>query len=1129
MSNTAPLVDPRTAADLSAEVTAKLAANVPEWVAVDPLTGAEDQASAALISIVSRFGEIVIERLNQAPDKSFLAFLDLLGTAPLPPEPARVPLTFTVSTGSATDAVVPAGTQVSAAPAEGETTPVIFETERELTAIAASLATLIAIDAERDLIADHSALLANPEPNGVRVFAGDRQNEHVLYISQSGLLSNARLATLTLSIAASADSPAAPDVRELQWEVWDGANGIPLTVTDTTQDLRVTGTVTVANLTQIPEQAVNGVRGRWLRCRLITPISAGTTPAQGMVRAAQLPVLADLRMSAAIRRAALAPEVAFANGQTVDVSRAFLPFGEKPKLGDTFFIGQREALGQPGGAITIDVTLVNPIPDTAGGGATGSIKTVAPSADLALKWEVWDGSAWALLGVTTPNGATAGSSLVDDGKAFTKSNSVKFTLPPSLGTTTVNGVESNWIRVQIAAGNYGVEADYVPDASQPGGLRLVLATFAPPVVSGFTLSYDATTLPAAPDAVVAFNNAEFQDVGTPLATGRAVPFAGFEPEPPALYAAFTLPPSRKSFPNRTVSLYHGVRLPPYGEQAIPLAPEFSAQPAAAGSTATHRYTLTNAGDESVRCDLATFGGAWVSSVSPGQLTLLPGLSTEISVSVTVPAAATLPDANASDRGFLTLRISSDAALHSVAFETRVGAVAPRRRELRFEYWNGTGWARLVANDETDRLTHPGVVEFLGPADFAPRSQFGVNAYWVRALFESGDDPPAQLRTLLPNTTFASHTITLSNEVLGSSDASANQQFHAARSPVLAGPRLEVRESGPPTAEELAALTALTPPGVSVITPTAGDSSEVWVRWIEVTDFNASSPEDRHYVIDHIAGDVRFGDGVQGRIPPRGVGNVRLARYQTGGGEDGNRAAGTIVQLKTTVPYIEQVTNVVPAEGGVGAEAIATLLTRAPRALRHGGRAVALEDYEDLARGASPEVARAKAVPLRALRDDPLGNTPVPGAVSVVIVPLSTDARPVPPVGLTTLVEEHLRTFATPTAAIAVVGPLYVRVDVSLEIALVSLEGASAVEDAVRDALRGFLHPLTGGRDGAGWDFGRQPYLSDLYAVVSDVPGVDHVRQLSITQVEEAPGALATGRFLVHSGQHQIALTFVGAE
>ena len=1003
MSNRAPLVDPRRAVQLAADVTAMLRANVPDWSPTDPETGEEDQATAALINTIARFGEIVIERLNRAPDKHFLAFLDLLGTAPLPPEPARVPLTFAVAAGSTTDAVVPAGTRVAAAPAEGEVAPVVFETERELTAVAASLRALIAVDAERDLIGDHSALLAAPAPNGVHAFTGDRQNEHVLYVAHDSLLSNARLSALTITVQANADTPTAPDPRTLQWEVWDGATGVPLTVTDTTEGLRVSGAVSVANLTQVPQQTVNGIRSRWLRCRLMTPISPGTTPVQGMARAAQMPLLAEVRVSASIARAGLVPDVAFVNGQAVDVSRAFHPFGERPKVGDTLFIGHREALGQPGGSITIDAALVNPIPDAGGDGASSSIRVTTPSNDLQLKWEVWDGAAWALLGVTTPTGSTGGA-LVDDGRAFTKSRPVRFTLPASLGPTTVNGVESNWIRVQIAAGNYGVDAELVSDETQPGGVRLVLATFAPPVVNGLALSYDATTSPVAPDAVVAFNNAQFQDLSPALAAGRAAPFAGFPSQPAALHMAFALPASRTTFPNRAVSLYLGVRLPPYGE-----------------------------------------------AVSPSS-----------------------------------------------------GGGAQRRRELRLEYWNGAGWSKLIAADGTDRLTRPGVVEFLGPADFAPSSQFGISGFWVRVLLEPGDEPPVQLRSAVLNTTFATQTVTFRNEVLGSSDASANQRFRTTHSPVLARPQLEVREP-------------------------ASLASAVWVPWIEVTDFHGSTPHDRHYVADHLTGEVRFGDGVQGRIPPRGVGNVRMTRYQTGGGASGNRGAGTVVQLRTTVPYIESVTNIEPAEGGVSAETTAALIARAPRALRHGGRAVAPEDYEDLARAASPEVVRAKAVPLRNLRVDPLSNDRVPGVVSVVIVPLSVESKPLPSVGLMALVEKRLRSCTTPTAAIAVVGPVYVRVDVSVEIALLSLEGASAVEVAVRNALRGFLHPLTGGRDGTGWDFGRRPFLSDLYAVVSAVPGVDHVRQLDTNLVEDMAGVLGTERFLVHSGQHQIALTFVGPE
>jgi hypothetical protein len=1113
MTTSAPVLDPRTAAALHDQVTSDLAANLGSaWIPDG------DQASAALISILARFGEIVIERLNQAPDKNLLAFLDLLGTTPLPPEATRVPLTFTVAAGSTTDAVVPAGTRVAAAPGEGETNPVVFETERELTVVAATLQTLVAADADRDLIADHSALLAARAPEGVRIFVGDQANEHVLYVGLGAYLSIARLNALTLNVQMSSDSPTVTDARVLKWELWDGVNGIPLTPTsDTTQQLTVAGAVTFANLTQVAEQTVNGLRSRWLRCRLLTPISGGSTPAQGMVRPAQLPVLSSLRAIAATSDAALIPDVAFANQQPVDVTRAFLPFGDKPKIGDVFYIGQRAAFGQPGGAITLTIALASPPPSA-----------TVPSSDLKLKWEAWDGSRWALLGTTTRNGQTGDGSLVDKSKAFTSSNTVTFTLPPSLGPSTVNGILANWVRVQITSGNYGVDSTYTPDANAPGGFSFSgPPTFVPPLVSALTVDYTVTTTPTAPDAVVSFNNAQFQDLGSALAAGRAAPFVGLPSQQSALYAAFTLPPARKSFPNRTISLYYGVRQPPYGEKPTPVSPEFSVQSGTAGVTTVHHFTLTNTAAIPVACSLATLGGAWTSTVPSAQrqFTLLPGIPTDIQVSVAVPTSDKLPGTNASDRGFLTVQLSSDSVIHAVGFETRVGTVAPRRRELQLQYWNGAAWTPLVASDGTDLLERPGIVEFLGPADLTPSQLFGVTGYWVRAIFEPGDAPPVQLRTLLPNTTFATNTLTLQNEVLGTSDASANQTFDTRRAPVLADPRLEVREPGPPSADELAALGA---PDESVLTPVTG-SSDVWVRWVEVADFHASGAGDRHYVLDHIAGEVRFGNGVQGRVPPRGIGNIRMARYQTGGGLAGNRAADTIIQLQNSVAFIDTVTNIEPAEGGFDAESNAVMITRAPRSLRHGGRAVALEDYEDLARAASPEVARAKTIPLRQLRDDPLDDTARPGAVSVIIVPQSADAKPLPSVGLLAQVEDYLRTLVTPTVSLAVIGPVYVRVDVTVEIALVTLEGASQVEDAVGDTLRRFLHPLTGGRDGTGWNFGRRPQLSDLYAVISDVPGVDHIRHLSTNLLEEPAGALSSGRFLVRSGQHQIALTFVGAE
>ncbi len=175
MAIPAPPVDSRTATDITRQINDLLALYAPAWKAQyhDPVTGKllwTDPLGTALIGIFSRFAELIIQRLNQVPDKNFLAFLDLLGEARLPPQPALVPLTFSLASGSASDAVVPAGTQVAAPPAEGETAPVIFKTERELVVTAAQLVSLFTRDPEQYRYADYSALLSSAPPLPVPVF-----------------------------------------------------------------------------------------------------------------------------------------------------------------------------------------------------------------------------------------------------------------------------------------------------------------------------------------------------------------------------------------------------------------------------------------------------------------------------------------------------------------------------------------------------------------------------------------------------------------------------------------------------------------------------------------------------------------------------------------------------------------------------------------------------------------------------------------------------------------------------------------------------------------------------------------------------------------------------------------------
>ena len=173
----APDIDTRSYADIVAQ-TGTLAGQLSGWQSTP---GDAPDGGSALMGVFGRFAEVVIARLNRAPDKNYLAFLNLVGAAQTPPRVARVPLTFQLATGSPVDATVPAGTLAAAPPLAGETDDVVFETEQLLVVTRSQLQAAFVSDTEADTYSDRTA-----EATGVfgsdgdpfAVFVGDQPSPH---------------------------------------------------------------------------------------------------------------------------------------------------------------------------------------------------------------------------------------------------------------------------------------------------------------------------------------------------------------------------------------------------------------------------------------------------------------------------------------------------------------------------------------------------------------------------------------------------------------------------------------------------------------------------------------------------------------------------------------------------------------------------------------------------------------------------------------------------------------------------------------------------------------------------------------------------------------------------------------
>ena len=457
--------------------------------------------------------------------------------------------------------------------------------------------------------------------------------------------------------------------------------------------------------------------------------------------------------------------------------------------------------------------------------------------------------------------------------------------------------------------------------------------------------------------------------------------------------------------------------------------------------------------------------------------------------------------------------------------------------LTWELASDNTWKQVSAIDGTEALTKPEFVNLTVPPGFQNSQQFGKAEYWLRATLTKGHWKDSPLfKGVFPNTVAAMQARTVRNEILGSSTAIENQKFRFQNAPVI-GPE-EVRGVRVIEGEEVRVLEFLTETEreellkqkgqdtVLTITDQQGDVLQTWIRWTEVIEFFDSKPDSRHYRLDRHTGEIEFGDGVHGRIPPAGGDNIQAFAYQTGGGAAGNVKEGEITSAVTAVTGVESVINPVPAGGGSDAATNEEMLEIGPAQISHRDRAVTPEDFERLAHEASREVRKALCLPNRNA-----GGRHEVGWTSVHIVPASKDSKPVPSLELRKSVQRYLAARADVTLVdqdrIFVGPPRYVAVSVEVTAVAKSLDMVATAEQSVRHKLEAFLHPLTGGPTNEGWNFGRDLAASDLYALLEDIDSVDHVTTLRMVFGDTASDERVEveSDALLASGPHKIQMLF----
>ena len=927
---------------------------IQEELAPSGWQGQQDGAGWALVQLFGHLAQVVIHRLNQVPQQHFRAFLNEAGIDRLPPRAASTELTFTPAPDAPAISHVPQGTQVVTRSSETQA-EIVFETEREITVVPATLAACISVNSLN--FGDHTRAANGQDGAAFAAFEGESERDRILFIGHDTLFtlpdeSSRQHARFTLHFAF--EPPAVlDDFWHLQLlyckgeELLDLAQAGAIVTGDVT--LHRDGNIYLTRLPVLTPTVVNNVETVWLACKL-----TGGRSRQ------YLPVLHGIQISREIvcpldQPVPVPVNAAFAGIQSgtvfapLDLTGPVSPLGLHPGVLDALYLQIDEAFTKPGATVKLAFDIE---------GVPTEVEDATEFDALKIQWEYFSTAGWTALGASVracPILAARKFDVERFGKPVLKTNPLtrrkylEFAIPRDCLDEEVRmAFYDGTVVTDIYTGNKYVTIP-MPDAC--AGLPQEV------LVNGGSLA-EQPTFTDTTCALTTPGSVEFRVPDMLTVRKSAIPAAN---PPLAPLFAMTeingevgcwirarIAAGSYDVPQKASrSLLSSLRL-----TTRPWLPPVSYAPVLRSMQVTYRaYSDRVVAQPVNRClsmtdkrlrdhapDLREGTPFQPFTTTVEEPALYLGFS-HLNGSIATPA---FPGGH-----WIEMRIG---------VQEREGESLRARSVIAWEYWNGYSWENLHPKDGTLGLLRTGYLGFYAPRDHQCSEEFGQSAYWLRALPADAATTP-MLEILSLNTVQAVNADTVCGEVLGSSDGEPAQHFTLARPPILSDIQLEVREpaerGNTPEAQAAAGPSAANPATASECPALPSPSAnEVWMPWQPVATFNACGPDSRCYILDSTSGEIHFGDGKRGKIPPPGSDNICVKRYRTHQSAAGNVAQDTVTVLrnpKGELGQVRSVTNLGLAVGGSAAEEVAQTEERGPYSIKSGQRAVTYEDFAWLAR------------------------------------------------------------------------------------------------------------------------------------------------------------------------------------
>lgn len=427
--------------------------------------------------------------------------------------------------------------------------------------------------------------------------------------------------------------------------------------------------------------------------------------------------------------------------------------------------------------------------------------------------------------------------------------------------------------------------------------------------------------------------------------------------------------------------------------------------------------------------------------------------------------------------------------------------------LKWEYLakssdGGQEWKHIDVMDATDNFAHSEMVTIIGKNNFKESEIFGSNGYFIRILNPDGkysDTSNITSRPIINDIKFNAVRViqrdTRPPEYFSIERDQENKLCKLSRLNV-ASVEVWVNEIGVISDFEQDMFINHFSDECEAEYDEVGRLENLWIKWKAVPNLVAYGMDDRVYEVDYSKGEVLFGNGKNGKIPPEQYNESIKIKYSICNGSKGNISANKIDDFANVISRVSKVRNPAPIMGGVDRETIDGAARRMFSQVSGGNRLVSLDDFEDSICFNDRNIYK-----VRCLSHVDEQGKPCMGVTSIAVLPRVYMQGYEKFQGIKNriwqFIDEKAPAPLSNSTRLRVFEVSYVETSVSVDVVIDDFNSYQSVYNGIESKLEIFLDPVKGNFSGKGWNIGQFPRKEFIYNYIKTVPKIKWIKNINI--------------------------------